>query len=255
MPMIKTRKDGHIAHLSFSNPPSNFATVGLLRELADALESLDQDTDVRVVLLSAESKVFCAGADLVSANGFGAESDDPLREFYDQAIRLFRTAKPIIAVVHGAAIGAGLGLSLIADFRVASPNARFAANFTKLGFHPGFGLTHTLPRLIGTQRAAEMFMTADRYKAEDVLSWGLIDKLFPADELMASTQQFAETIAVNAPLGLIATRKTLRRQLADEVEQALIREHAEQIKLQGTEDFAEGVRAVGERRPGRFLGR
>ncbi|MAR90345.1 MAG: enoyl-CoA hydratase/isomerase family protein [Pseudomonadota bacterium] len=251
---ISVQVERKVALLSFSNPPYNFATVALLRGLAEALEQLDADSSVQAVCLQAEGKVFCAGADLVSENGFGASSEDPLREFYDQVQRLFQTRKPIVAAVQGAAIGAGLGLALAADFRVASPQARFAANFVKLGFHPGFGLTHTLPRVIGPQHAAEMFLTGDRYRAGDVLPWGLIDRLCETDELLPCARQLAEAIAINGPLGLAATRVTLRGDLAEQVRRALAAEHAQQRRLQTTEDFAEGVRAVSERRPGNFKG-
>ncbi|MFT3929189.1 MAG: enoyl-CoA hydratase/isomerase family protein [Spongiibacteraceae bacterium] len=246
---------GHVAQLVFQNPPNNFATVGLLRLIADALEKLDADAQIRAIVLASEGKPFCAGADLVSPNGFGAQGSDPLREFYDQALRIFAARKPIIAAVQGAAIGAGLGLVVAADFRVASVEARFSANFTKLGFHPGFGLTCTLPRIIGQQRAAEMFLTAERYKAEDVAAWGLVDRIVDARNLRESALAFANEIAVNAPLSLLATRATLRGNLVEQVRATLVHEHAEQIKLQPTEDFAEGIRAVGERRPGNFVGR
>lgn len=245
----------HVARLTFGNAPNNFATVALIGRIADALEALDADPQVRAVVLVAEGKAFCAGADLVSPNGFGAQSDDPLREFYDQVLRLYATRKPIVAAVQGAAIGAGLGLAVAADFRIATPEARFSANFTRLGFHPGFGLTHTLPRLIGAQRAAEMFLSAERYKAEVVAPWGLIDRIVNADELIASAVAWAEVIAANAPLALLATRDTMREGLVDAVRAAIVREHGEQLKLKDTEDFAEGVRAMSERRVGKFKGR
>lgn len=161
---VDLQRRGHVALLTFQNPPLNFATVGLLRLIADALDRSDADDAVRAVVLASEGKSFCAGADLVSPNGFGAEGSDPLREFYDQALRIFASRKPIVAAVQGAAIGAGLGLAVAADFRVASPEARFSANFVKLGFHPGFALTHTLPRVIGQQRAAQMFLSGSATK-------------------------------------------------------------------------------------------
>ena len=143
----------------------------------------------------------------------------------------------------------------MADFRVAAPEARFTANFVKLGFHPGFALTHTLPRLIGAQRTAEMFLTAARYKPEEVAAWGLVDRIAAADGLRARAQAMAAEIAENAPLALLATRKSMRHGLVEEVTAALAREHAEQTVLKATDDYAEGVKAVGERRAGRFAGR
>ncbi len=245
----------HVALLVFQNPPNNFATVGLLRLIADALDNLDADPRIRAIVIASEGKSFCAGADLVSPNGFGAQGNDPLREFYDQALRIFAARKPTVAAVQGAAIGAGLGLAVAADFRIASTEARFSANFTKLGFHPGFGLTCTLPRLIGQQRAAEMFLTAERYKAEDVIAWGLVDRIAGVDSLRARALAFAHDIAANAPLSLLATRATLRGDLGERVRAALVHEHREQVQLLNTEDFAEGIRSVSERRPGNFVGR
>lgn len=252
---VDIETSGHVARLSFRNPPQNFATVGLLRRLAEALDEIDRTPDIRAVVLAAEGKAFCAGADLVSPNGFGAQGADPLAEFYEQAIRLFANRKPVVAAVQGAAIGAGLGLALAADFRVASPQARFSANFVRLGFHPGFGLSCTLPRAIGEQRAAQMFLTGARYKAEDVAGWGLVDRVVAAEALQDAAMALAAEIALNAPLALLATRATLRAGLVERVRAALAREHAEQIALKETEDFAEGVRAMTERRPGRFHGR
>ncbi|MVF13508.1 enoyl-CoA hydratase/isomerase family protein [Ketobacter sp. MCCC 1A13808] len=256
MSVVITRQtDRHIASIEFGNPPLNFATVGLLKDIADALQQLDQDDGIRAVILKAQGTIFCAGADLVSENGFGANSDDPLREFYDQVIRIFATRKPIVAVVQGAAIGAGLGLAVAADFRIASPAARFSANFVALGFHPGFGLTHTLPRLIGQQRASQMLLNARRYKSEEIQAWGLVDLIAEADQLQEDAIRFASEIAANAPLSLLATRATLRGDLVQQVTSTLMHEHREQLKLQTTEDFAEGVKAVTERRPGNFKGR
>jgi enoyl-CoA hydratase/carnithine racemase len=247
--------EGHVARITFANPPLNFANIALLRAIADALERLDDDPAIRAIVLASEGKSFCAGADLAADNGFGGTTDDPLREFYDQALRIFAAKKPIVAAVQGAAIGAGLGLAVAADFRVASHEARFAANFVKLGFHPGFGLTCTLPRLIGDQRATTMMLTGDRYKAEEVAAWGLVDRLADASGLVHAAHAFASDIAANAPLSLLATRETIRMGLLDQVRAALVREHAEQMKLRPTEDHAEGVRAVTERRPGNFVGR
>jgi len=252
---VTVKIEQHVASVRFSNPPTNFANVGLLRSLADTLKMLDDDANVRCIVLSSEGSVFCAGADLVSPNGFGAESADPLREFYDQVERLFENKKPVIAAIQGAAIGAGLGLAVFADFRVASPAARFAANFVKLGFHPGFALTYTLPRLLGEQKALELFLTANRYKAEEAFRIGLVDILVSnAESLESETLLFAKQIAENAPLGLLATRATLKQQHHANVKKAIAHEHQEQLKLQTTEDFAEGVKSVTERRPGNFKG-
>lgn len=247
--------EGHVATIMIDRPPNNHVSVELMADLADALENLDNSNDCRAVVLASSGKAFCAGADLVAPDGIAGKGMGGINALYDQAVRLFLVETPIVAAVQGAAVGAGLGLALVADFRVAAPEARFTANFVKLGFHPGFGLTHTLPRLIGHQRANLMFLTGRRVKAEEALAWGLVDEVAPLADLLTSAQALAAEIAENAPLAVIATRKTLRQGLADAVRAQTNHEHAEQTILRVTEDFAEGVRAVQERRPGRFTGR
>jgi enoyl-CoA hydratase/carnithine racemase len=244
---------GHVAVLTFSAPPANYVSVELVREIAETLERLDGDAGCRAVVLQAESKVFCAGAEL--ANPQGVSGMDAIGALYEEAQRLFATGKPIVAAVQGAAVGAGLGLALVADFRVAAPEARFSANFVKLAFHPGFGLTHNLPRIIGEQRANLMMLTGRRVKAEEALAWGLVDEVVPAAELRAAALQLATEIAENGPLAVLATRKTLRAGLAEAMRAAMSHERAEQAALRDTEDFAEGVRSVAERRAGAFKGR
>jgi enoyl-CoA hydratase/carnithine racemase len=246
---------GHVAEMVFQNRPHNHVNVDLLCALADQLEALDANPEIRAVVLASEGKSFCAGADLATHDSMGGVSADPVREFYDQALRLFDCKKPIVAAIQGATIGAGLGLAIAADYRIAAPEARFAANFTKLGFHPGFGLTHTLPRLIGAQRAGLMFMTARRFKAEEMLDWGLVDQIAEGPALRGAALALAQEIAENAPLALLATRQTLRDGLVEAVTEALVHEHGEQSVLRQTADYAEGVSSVFERRPAKFLGR
>ena len=252
---VHVTRDGFVATVTIDKPPINAVSVDLMRDLADALEMLDKDGVTRAVVLATTGKVFCSGADLSNRTSEGPIPERSINPLYDQAVRLFSTELPIIAAVQGAAIGAGLGLSLIADFRVAAPEARFAANFTKLGFHPGFGLTYTLPRLIGRQNAAMMFLSGERYDASEALEMGLVDDLVDLPRLLGRAQTMAATIAENAPLAVRSTRKTLRGDLAAAVRAATDHEFSEQQWLMKTDDFKEGVKAVTERRAGDFKGR
>jgi len=248
-------RDGFVARVTIDKPPINAVSVDLMRDLADALEGLDKDGATRAVVLATSGKVFCSGADLANRTSEGPIPERMVNPLYDQAVRLFSTELPIVAAVQGAAIGAGLGLALVADFRVAAPEARFAANFVKLGFHPGFGLTHTLPRLIGRQNAARMFLTGERYDAEAALKMELADEIAPLDQLLARAHALAASIAENAPLAIRSTRKTLRGDLAAAVRAQTDHEFVEQQWLMKTDDFKEGVKAVNERRVGDFKGR
>jgi len=251
---VSVARDGHVAIVVIDRPPNNHVTVELMRGLADALMTLDGEKDIRCVVLASAGKAFCAGADFASSTPLGGGSEDGTALLYGQAVRLFSSKKPIVAAVQGAAVGAGLGLALVADFRVAAPEARFVGNFVKLGFHPGFGITHTLPRVVGQQRATLMCLTGRRVKAEEALEWGLVDELVPLEELRAAAMRLAREIAENAPLALMATRATMRADLAAAVKAQTDKEHAEQAILRKTKDFQEGILAVRERRPGNFTG-
>jgi enoyl-CoA hydratase/carnithine racemase len=250
---VTVAKDGNVAVVTIDRPPHNHVTVDFMRDLANAFDAIDEEVELRCSVLQAEGKNFCAGADLVNREDQGGlGSVNPL---YDEAVRLFSAKKPIVAAVQGAAVGAGLGLAVMADFRIASPDAKFAANFVKLGFHPGFGLTHTLPRLVGETKAELMFLTARRVKAEEGLPWGLVDEVVPLEELRPAALRLAKEIAENAPLAIVSTRKTLRGDLAAAVRAQTDKEAVEQGWLRKTEDYREGVKSVAERRTGNFVGR
>jgi enoyl-CoA hydratase/carnithine racemase len=208
---------------------------------------------VRAIVLCAEGKHFCAGADFGSRGPDGVASAAKRgRHLYKEAQRLWRTGKPIVAAVHGSAIGAGVGLAVMADFRVTCPEARFSTNFTRLGFHPGFGLTETLPNLIGKQHAAMMFYTGRRLTGQEALAIGLADYCVSQETVRSKATEIAAEIAGSAPLAVVSTRETLRRGLADAVARATEREYEEQDWLRQTSDFKEGTKAMGERRPPNF---
>jgi enoyl-CoA hydratase/carnithine racemase len=256
---IGVEKTGHVALVEIRRPPHNFFDVALIKELASAFEALDADTECRALVLAAQGKAFCAGADFGGDDSDGAallSGPKPgAAHLYIEGNRLFRTKKPIVAAVHGAAVGGGLGLAMVADLRVTCPEARFCANFTRLGFHPGFGLTVTLPALIGPSKAALMFYTSRRLGGEEALTIGLADVLVPQDQVRGAALALAREIAENGPLGLIATRATVRGDIADRVRAATEHELAEQMRLQKTDDFKEGVKAMAERRVPVFTNR
>ena len=260
---IAVEQTGHVALIEIRRPPNNFFDVALIEEIASALEALDQDAECRAVVLAAQGKAFCAGANFGDGATLDKEGqrlgelnrDKVVQHLYLEGNRLFRTKKPIIAAVHGAAVGGGLGLAMVADFRVACPETRFCANFTRLGFHPGFGLTVTLPLVVGTTKAALMFYTSRRVRGDEAYAMGLADVLVPQDQVREAAMKLAADIAENAPLGLISTRATMRADLADRVRTATEHELKEQNWLRTTDDFKEGVKATAERRVPNFSGR
>lgn len=247
---VHVERDGHVALVEMRRPPHNFLEAGLLADLVEAFERLDADAECRAIVLAAEGRSFCAGGDF---SGGGPSAG--VTSAYAQAVRLFRTAKPIVAAVHGAAVGGGLGLALVADFRVTCPEARFSANFNRLGFHPGFGLSVTLPRLVGEQRAALLFYTGRRIDGDEAAAIGLAEESVPASQVRARALALAHEIAVSAPIAVQSTRRTLRGRLADQVQTATEHEAAEQQIQFATDDVREGVAAMAQRRAPIFKGR
>jgi len=243
-----------VATVEVHRPPNNHIDGTLVAALADAYEALDDDQTCRAIVLCSEGKHFCAGAHLA------ADATDPGRRLgaeavYLHAVRLFAAATPVVAAVQGSAVGGGMGLALSADFRVAGAETRFWPNFARLGFHHGFGLTITLPAIVGQQRAHELLLTGRRVAGEEALSLGLCDRLVSDERIRDEACALAAEIASSAPLAVSSIRATLRGDIASRIRAATERERVEQERLMQTADFREGVRAASERRTPRFTGR
>jgi enoyl-CoA hydratase/carnithine racemase len=241
--------DGHVAVIEIRRPPNNYFDVELIAGIADTLDELAAG-DCRVAVLASQGRHFCAGANF----GGGRQTGGSGPHLYEMAVRLFEQPLPIVAAVQGAAIGGGFGLAMAADFRVASPEARFAANFARLGFHHGFGLTVTLPLVAGHQTALDLLYTGRRVDGDEALRLGLADRLVAADELRQAALDLAADVAGSAPLAVRSIRQTMRGDLAQRVRDALARERSEQDRLSSTKDWKEGVAAMAERRTPAFTG-
>lgn len=248
---IKVEHIGHVARFTICRGPENFFNQPLMAELADGFDAVSADDRIRSIVLRSEGKCFCAGARFSGDEGGGLDPG----ALYADALRLFKCPIPVVASIQGPAIGGGLGLAVMADFRIASPEARLAANFVKIGISPGFGLTYTLPRLIGRQNAQMLMLSGRRLTGEEALGLGLVDEVVPAVSLDAAAMALAEEIASNAPLAVRATRALLRAELYGRVEAQLRLEEQNQLRLFASEDFREGARAVAERRQGKWSGR
>lgn len=267
---VRSRLVGLVGLVELARPPHNFMDAELMAGLVAALYNLSDRDDCRAIVIAAEGRSFCAGANFASPSGSPASgADSPasgaasgtggfrsiVSRFYQEAEKIFAIPKPLVAAVHGPAIGAGLGLALACDLRVTCPEAFFAANFVRLGIHPGFGLSVTLPELIGPGRAADLLLTGRRVGGEEALAIGLAERCVHASEMRDAAIMLAGEISAAAPLAVAATRATLRKGLVDRVHDALAIELEEQARLMGTPDAAEGIAAMLTRREPKFTGR
>lgn len=246
---VSVADNPHVATVEVRRGPHNFLDGDVLERVVDVSYEL-ASRDVRALVLCSEGRNFCGGASFGGAGVSGSGRDD----VYEVGIRLLEQPLPIIAAVQGAAVGGGLGLALMADFRVASPESRFAANFSLLGIHPGFGLSVTLPLAVGHSAAIDLMYTGRRIGGEEALRIGLCDHLVAADHLRARAVELATEISMGAPLAVSAIRKSMRGSLIDSIRAAMEKELEIQKQLMQTEDFREGVSAVNERRPAEFEG-
>ena len=248
--------EGHVAIVEIQRPPHNFFDIPMIASIATAFETLEADPNCRAIVLCSQGTAFCAGANFSNRDATPEQrSPRAVNPIYFEAIRLFACSKPVVGAIHGPAIGGGLGLALVPDFRVTCPEARFSANFNRLGFHPGFGLSYTLPRLVGPQQAAMLFYTGKRIGGEEAVRIGLADVLVPQAEVRNEAMRLATEIAISSPLAVQSTRATLRAGMVEQIRLAVARESVEQNWQFKTEDFKEGVKAMAERRPPNFQGR
>jgi 2-(1,2-epoxy-1,2-dihydrophenyl)acetyl-CoA isomerase len=248
--------DEHVVTVTMCRPPDNFFDLELMTGLADAFDAVDREPVARAIVLESEGKHFCAGAKLsASEDDLIASAKGSTNPLYETAIRMAGSVTPIVAAVRGAAIGGGLGLALVADFRVASPESRFASNFSKLGMHHGFGISVTLPAVVGQQAALDLLYTGRRVTGTEAFALGLCDRFVANEEITDAAHSFAAEIAASAPLAVRSIKETMRGDLPARIASATLREHQQQRTLRATEDYQEGVRAYAERRPPQFQAR
>jgi enoyl-CoA hydratase/carnithine racemase len=248
-PVLVARDDALVTLTLNAPERRNALSVAMRRALADALEEIEADRSVRVVILTGTGEHFCSGGDLAGMEvGSLAEGRERMRQTH-RLVRLMVQARvPIIAAVEGWCAGAGISLACASDHVIAGEGARFVASFGKVGLLPDLGLLHTLPLRVGQGRARELLLFGETVDASRALAIGLVDRVVPAAEALAAARQRAALLAAQAPLTLALTKAAL----AAGLEAALAREQDIQAALYLTPDHAEGKAAFLEKRPPRF---
>lgn len=251
---LRVETDGLVAILEIARPPANYFDRPLIAAIADTLDSLAHDGTARAAVLCSAGKHFCAGANFAAPTENADRAADS-RRLYAEGARLFSSPLPVVAAVQGSAVGGGLGLACTADFRVASAATTFWANFARLGFHHGFGLSVSLPSIVGQQAASRMLVAAQKVDGRQALELGLVDRLAAPGSERETAIGLARELAALAPLAVRSIRETLRGDLPQRAVEALDREATEQAWLWETTDSREGIAASLERREPAFTGR
>jgi enoyl-CoA hydratase len=255
---IEIARDGAVAVVTVDRQDAlNALNVETLTELRDRLRELSIDNDVRaVVLTGAGEKAFVAGADIKYMSGLGSDEAKGWGGLGHDAGRLLETmAKPTIAAINGFALGGGCELALACDFVYASDKAKFGQPEVNLGVIPGFGGTQRLPRRIGAGRAMELILTGDMVGADEALRIGLVNKVFPATELMAEAKKCADKIASKGPLAIAYARRAVRKGAELNLPAGNDYEAELFALLFATQDQKEGMRAFLAKRPAKFEGK
>jgi enoyl-CoA hydratase/carnithine racemase len=263
MSEVLLETEGGVATLTLNRPDRlNAISPTMLDQLSRHLVELDQDRDVRVIVLTGAGRGFCAGLDLQDASsgagigGGGGKGFPPTLDLRTAPpVVLHQIDTPTICALNGGAAGYGMDLALGCDLRIAAENAKLAAAFTRRGVLPESGGTWLLPRLVGWAKAAEIIFTGRTLDAAACLELGLVNRVVPAELLAKETRALAEEIASNAPLAVQASKRMMRAAWSEEFDDHVHHVYLQLIPLFQTKDFLEGMKSFLEKRKPDFEGR
>ena len=250
MAFLDLTRSGHIATVTINRPEAlNALNSAVLGELDAAIDALSRDDEVYVVILTGAGRSFVAGADIAEMRGFTAVEG---KRFGVRGggvfLKLEQMEKPVIAAINGFALGGGCELAMACDIRLASDKARFGQPEVGLGITPGFGGTQRLPRIVGQSRAMELILTGRTVKADEALAIGLVDAVYPADELMEKAVGLAEMICANAQIAVRQAKRCIRMGMQADIATGAAFEAEAFGVCCGTQDKAEGMDAFLEKR-------
>jgi enoyl-CoA hydratase len=248
--------EGKVAHVTIQRPPANALASGLIREIDAILDELEGNPEVRVILLKGEGRFFSAGADIKEFTTIetGEEFSQLAKKGQDVFERMENFSKPIIAAIHGAALGGGLELAMGCHIRLVSENAKLGLPELQLGLVPGFAGSQRLPKLVGRAKAAEMLLTSEPITGTEAVQWGLANKAYPEDELFEKADEMAQKIAKKSPGAMKAAIELLSYTKDDRFYEGVMREASLFGDVFVSDDAKEGISAFIEKREPDFKG-
>ena len=259
--LLVNRPSPHITVAHLNRPDRlNAITVEMFEEFVALQQEVEADQEARVLVLTGSGRAFCAGLDLDLAETLPQMPAAVMlkgQEAWARSVAGFRhLSKPVIAAVNGAAAGAGMGIALAADIRIASDDAKFNAAFVKIGLSGGdVGTSWMLPRLVGLGRAYEILLTGRFVEAEEAFRIGMVTEITDAGSLLDRALEIAEVICGNSPVGMALTKQVVQQNVdAPSLEAALALENRNQVLATRTADMVEALRAFREKRTPEFVG-
>ena len=257
MEYIKLKKEDYIAIVTISHSPANALSSHVLQELSGLFDELEKDESVRVIVLHGEGRFFSAGADIKefvrvpSSKEFSNLATDGQRLF--ERIETFK--KPVIAAIHGAALGGGLELAMACHLRLVTEDAKLGLPELQLGLIPGFGGTQRLPKYVGTGRALEMMLTSEPISGVDAVKFGLANHSYTEDSLLDEASHLAAKFAQKSPLSMKAVISLLNATKTTSYEDGMKQEAGWFGEIFESDDAKEGISAFLEKRTPRFSGK
>lgn len=257
MEFFKVNTEDFVATVTLSRPPANALSSAVLKELSSLLDELRDDDSVRVVLLHGEGRFFSAGADIKEFTTInGSEQAAQLARAGQQVMeKVEQFPKPVIAAIHGAALGGGLELAMGCHIRIVTENAKLGLPELQLGLIPGFAGTQRLTRYVGFSKSAEMMWTSEPITGTEAVQWGLANKAVPEEQLFEEALSLARKIAQKSPVSVRATVELLNAAKAKPFHEAVQYEAELFGSVFASEDAKEGVQAFIEKRPAQFRGK
>ena len=252
---IVVERDGPVAIVTMNRPQQmNALSYGLVKELALAMESLDQDPEIRAIVVTGGEKVFAAGADIKEMADAGP-GDEILQGRLAYRDRINKITKPVIAAVSGFALGGGCELAMSCDIIIASETARFGQPEVNLATIPGSGGTQRLTKAVGKYKAMELVLSGEAISASEAERLGLVNKVVPVELLIEEAKGIAKKIAAKPPLAVKVAKEAILKAWNAPLDQGLEFERESFYRLFGSEDRKEGMRAFLEKRKPVFKGR
>lgn len=258
-PPIVYSREGHIGLLELNRPEGrNAMTPELLDAFAETLPAVHADSEIRVLIITGRGSCFSAGADFNAGVQRGGEDRLPHERsygMYEPFLGVLDLDVPVIGALNGHAVGGGFGLSLLTDIRIGNREAKYGANFARIGLHSGLGISYLLPRLVGISNANELLFTGRLIRGEEAERIGLFSRAVAPSEVLDEARALAEEIASAAPIAVRAMKATMRRMNDLRIREAAAIEAPIQAETIETEDAKEGMKAILEKRNPVFQGR